>query len=466
VRPRRRRRRRSLVIVVSLFLLLVVLLGVAIVTRHRMEFGAGEPRNLAELNAYYPAVPDEENAALRLSTLLGSNQLIELKQFVENEVIAEDVGRRASYNSSPKSFEEVCALSQGGLSELHALLQIPGARFPLDFTLGEKMRLPHLAQIREAERWERSLSRHFAAAGNGEASFLHLCDAWRVPALLKNEPLTTSQLVRTACHGLALEATAGVFSRTSLTDEQLQTLAGLVIAERDETWFYRTLLGERCDWIGSATSGPMVLRVLQSMSEGAYSEYMGRLVAASKLPRDERERAVDAIERDLNGSKDGDRQLEMVRHWPAIQSLLALTGIEETFTRDLMQIDLVLAAIAIERYRVANGHAPESLDVLVPQYANKIPLDLFTGDPFIYRQQPDGYIVYSPHGFKDENEDNGGISRLDVEKGEPYDWPFKVSMEDAKKRDAELKERLAHPDLENGLDSQVPTPNERTSGEQ
>ena len=53
-------------------------------------------------------------------------------------------------------------------------------------------------------------------------------------------------------------------------------------------------------------------------------------------------------------------------------------------------------ACALERYRAANGGYPETLEALVPQFASKLPHDLFDGRPLRYRRTDDGrYLLYS-----------------------------------------------------------------------
>jgi hypothetical protein len=47
-------------------------------------------------------------------------------------------------------------------------------------------------------------------------------------------------------------------------------------------------------------------------------------------------------------------------------------------------------------YRMEHGAYPESLAELVPDYMPEQPLDPWTGDPMIYRRQPDGsFVVYA-----------------------------------------------------------------------
>ncbi|HEX3797936.1 MAG TPA: hypothetical protein VH413_04480 [Verrucomicrobiae bacterium] len=52
---------------------------------------------------------------------------------------------------------------------------------------------------------------------------------------------------------------------------------------------------------------------------------------------------------------------------------IAETGVNET-----------IAACAIERYRLANGKLPDTLDQLVPKFLDQVPMDVCNGKPLIY----------------------------------------------------------------------------------
>ncbi len=49
-------------------------------------------------------------------------------------------------------------------------------------------------------------------------------------------------------------------------------------------------------------------------------------------------------------------------------------------------VDLARTAIALERYRLAHGDYPESLDALAPQFIEKVPHDVIGGGPLHYRR--------------------------------------------------------------------------------
>ncbi len=65
-------------------------------------------------------------------------------------------------------------------------------------------------------------------------------------------------------------------------------------------------------------------------------------------------------------------------------------------------------AIALERYRLAHGRYPDSLDALVPQFMEKIPHDIIGGQPLHYRLTEDGLFVLYSVGWN-ERDDGGTV---------------------------------------------------------
>ncbi|HUW61336.1 MAG TPA: hypothetical protein VMZ06_10040 [Candidatus Bathyarchaeia archaeon] len=74
----------------------------------------------------------------------------------------------------------------------------------------------------------------------------------------------------------------------------------------------------------------------------------------------------------------------------------------------LAQIDGLAIAAALEIYRCANGQYPESLESLRPYFV-RLPVDPFTGKPFIYRRQGTDYVLYS---CGPDQKDSGGAREI------------------------------------------------------
>jgi hypothetical protein len=82
-------------------------------------------------------------------------------------------------------------------------------------------------------------------------------------------------------------------------------------------------------------------------------------------------------------------------------------------------------ACALERYRLAHGTYPDTLDALVPRFIEKLPHDLINGQPLVYRTDSGIFTLYSV-GWNET--DDGGTS--DSTPGRPEsvrigDWVWK-----------------------------------------
>ena len=94
--------------------------------------------------------------------------------------------------------------------------------------------------------------------------------------------------------------------------------------------------------------------------------------------------------------------------------------------RQIAQLDCALTALEVERYRLAEGRLPETLEVLVPKFIEAVPIDPFDGKPLRYKRLDKGYTIYS---IGEDGEDNGGVPKSKVQKDEKFDLPFTVERE-------------------------------------
>ncbi len=83
-------------------------------------------------------------------------------------------------------------------------------------------------------------------------------------------------------------------------------------------------------------------------------------------------------------------------------------------------INQAFLACALERHRAAKGGYPGTLAALVPEFAAKLPHDLFDGQPLRYRRTDDGkYLLYSI-GWN--SKDDGGTPALDKNGKPSSEW--------------------------------------------
>ena len=84
-------------------------------------------------------------------------------------------------------------------------------------------------------------------------------------------------------------------------------------------------------------------------------------------------------------------------------------------------------ACALQRYRLAQGQFPDSLDVLAPRFIETLPHDIVSGQPLKYHRTEDGkYVLYSlgwnEKDDKGEMEVNKSGEGLDLQAG---DWVWR-----------------------------------------
>ena len=87
----------------------------------------------------------------------------------------------------------------------------------------------------------------------------------------------------------------------------------------------------------------------------------------------------------------------------------ALDRADEASWRVRTQFDLAMTGVAVERYRLATGQFPETLDALVPEFMNAVLIDKFDPDGHALRYRIGDHgeaIVYS---VSRNMADDGGI---------------------------------------------------------
>jgi len=68
------------------------------------------------------------------------------------------------------------------------------------------------------------------------------------------------------------------------------------------------------------------------------------------------------------------------------------------------RVNEAIVACALERYRVAQGQYPESLEALTARFLQKMPHDIITGAPLQYRRTADGRFILYSVGWNEKDE--------------------------------------------------------------
>jgi hypothetical protein len=139
-------------------------------------------------------------------------------------------------------------------------------------------------------------------------------------------------------------------------------------------------------------------------SHGPWIRVMNGVVEIAKLPVEEQRPRLKSYGRSID---------EQAAHGkiPVYIGLVvpSIFRVGESFSRHQASLRCAIVALAVERYRIAHGHWPDSLNSLVPDFLAKVPLDPYDAKPLRYRRLKDGVVIYSIG--PDETDDGGNLER-------------------------------------------------------
>ena len=136
--------------------------------------------------------------------------------------------------------------------------------------------------------------------------------------------------------------------------------------------------------------GSLLARPLRNIEEMNYIEITTRKSNAMQLPFYEAKPLLKQIDIDIEN---------MPRYWLMAQTLLMLKT--ENFRIQAQyeaRLGLLQIGLAIESYYGQHGEYPQTLDEIAPLFDDPIPLDPFTGQPFVYELHDKGFTLYSAMG--------------------------------------------------------------------
>lgn len=97
----------------------------------------------------------------------------------------------------------------------------------------------------------------------------------------------------------------------------------------------------------------------------------------------------------------------------------------QSLARTQSTLDQIILVCALERYFAQHNRYPENLQALVPEFCQSLPNDLISGEPPIYRLNPDRTFTLYSVGWnaRDDGGQTSGDSTKDFEEADLV-WPF------------------------------------------
>ena len=362
--------------------------------------------------------------------------------------------------SQPQSpaADVLLALSKYGsaIEELRQASKLPYSRFPVysDADHPFDTLLPHLSVLKRCAQILKLRAIAELQNGQSDKALEDVKLAVELTEKIRSEPFLISHLVRIAMLQLTLQPIYEGLANHQWSDAQLAELDS-ELAKLDFLADYElTIRGERAASVSTldyirrtrdlnymnniSGSGSKPHRILQlvfshfTTSDAFFYQNeltIARMYQQYDLPMVDLENGTVSPIQVRNLQTKADR--DMSYHWWPYKTFArmlfpAIENAVKKLTYAQSSANMARVAIAQERYRLAHGEYPDSLEALVPQFIEKIPHDVIGGQPLHYRRTDDGQFVLYSIGWN-ETDDGGVVGLLksgavDINKG---DWVWR-----------------------------------------
>jgi hypothetical protein len=439
-RSRRRFKMWHAILGLGLFLLVLSHITGSYKLRKRLQElrAQGYPLAIEELNSMYTIPEGARNAAdVYLAAFsyfkewdkAGMNALSKARSPARTEPLDD---------SARHLLEKFLSENQKTFTLLHEAASIEHCRYPIDLTEPLNWDDPLFNNVRNCARLL-YIDVLIQCDNNAPDKALASIQANLMLAGSMNIPMLDYRLTYTGLRGWAYRSIQRVLNRIQLSDEQLQNLSEWIKAPYIDEDFKRLLIAEQC--LGIYTLRAPIREIASRTEYGkgilpmlipwkmlglcyrdtlAFIDLMQKLIDAMDLPNPQRLAAFKAVQESINTGGRGGTLTGTI--WPIRTYLLNID------VRHLALLRTTQTALAVERYRMAEGRLPKSLDDIVPSCIEVIPTDPFDGHPIKYRTRETGYVVYS---VGEDQTDEGGTEqgtqgRDSRGKPLPYDITFVV----------------------------------------
>jgi hypothetical protein len=335
------------------------------------------------------------------------------------------------------------------IEEIRAASKLPYSRFPLTYGNGDPaaILLPHLAAVKSCTQALNLRALAELQNGQSEKALKDVNLSLYLANSIRTEPFLISQLVRIAILQITLQPVYEGLAEHKWSDAQLVMLDG-ELAKLDFLADYKSSMrgdlgvqGGIIEYLrrqpkqfmnlSSENFSGQVLafpaRIVWQLIPGSFF-YQNRLNCARMMVEFYIPLA-DVNQETISPSAvrhaDEVLQAETKKTTPhnILERMLlpALGDSARKFASGQNSVNLARTAIALERYRLAHGEYPESLDALSPQFMEKVPHDVIGGQPsqgsgsasqpLHYRRTSSGQFVLYSVGWNET--DDGGEVALD-----------------------------------------------------
>ena len=394
----------------------------------------GLPTNGKELNAYYPAVPDNENAALVMTQAFALVR--NYPDSRSNEVANFKISPRGqSLTTGQKQLlSGYVEMNSAALDKMREAIKLPKSHYPVDYCPGPSTLLSHLGELKRLAMIASYKSFLASESGNTTNAVTEIENLFGMAQTLDQEPDIIAQFVRISLIAIAKNSLEHCLNINGLDESELIGLASTFSSAEKTNLMVRALVGDRANHVP-------VFQLVRSKSKSVVELVEGaQQVGGFSTPaldawlmREPRFfRAIGFWDRDFSYFLDVMETNITLDAFPPPQSLVAADNLKRAEdkagekhcylsklllpppnvivneAKNLAYLRTSIAVIAVEHFRLAHERLPENLNALTPQFLSAVPVDPFDGQPLQYHRLAKGYVIYS---VGSDGHDDGGSEK-------------------------------------------------------
>lgn len=298
------------------------------------------------------------------------------------------------WNDAEKSRVTKFLAANGDLiREIKLMADRGGPVYPLDFSKGFEIELPHLRQMRSGARVLHASAVLNGENGNHAESVEDIIAGMKLGDALAREPILISQLVRIAIYMIMSSAVQNSFDGGDLSPELTRRLVAHLAQADHRGEFAGSFAGE--SYLGRKTFSAIRAGDRRWLPEGsdleadeeAYVKAMKRVLSGAQVPYHEAVRDLDQIQTDIQN---------LPQTLPCTRELIpALTRSCGAQARHEAIIDLIQLGLVVEQYKAREGYYPDTLDDIASGLGGSLPVDPFSGEKYRYRPLGSVFVLYS-----------------------------------------------------------------------
>ncbi len=395
----------------------------------------GLPTNLAELNAFYPPVPDADNAALLLDQV--GRHIVNWSYYDPQLGLSSNSLIHATNAITPSArvvLSDLMGSNQTALKLIYDATARTRFRYPIDFSKSSQLPVAHWGEMRKLVQLLRLESIHHLASGNQPDALKSVEASLFVTRSLDGEPFISSYLVQYACLSTTLTGLEQLLQRAEFPAADLQRIQEILEAMESRHDLQRILHGTRAYFVGTWHEPITTLVTNSSVAVATPFDYWPSFSKAQgwRIYEESGHKEADL----LNFLNLCEKLLAAAEQHPATAFATGKDLENRLYTMGIPSFDMIKTtarahslvlvfpkqagtlatlrtaqtALAVERFRLENNRLPQTLGELIPRYLTKAPMDPFNEQPLLYRQSKNGFRIYSAG---ENGNDDGGLTRAE-----------------------------------------------------